>query len=275
MALRQARLAEQVIGFVRRPASVAEACRLGAVDVATTDLDEAVTAADLVIFCTPLGQMAGLARAMGRSLRRGALVTDVGSVKVGVLRELGPLVGRAGGRFVGSHPMAGGEKPGMESARADLFQGALCVVTPVEKTSASALREVKRFWRELGCRVRTMSPEMHDVFVSRSSHLPQLLAAQLTQVVLDPGHPPGQRQLCASGFRDTTRIASGSPEMWRDIAMANRRHLGKSLDVCIRGLTQVREALRRGDEAALMDFFQTAKDQRDRWMAGSAAGSSD
>lgn len=271
MALRKARLCGEVMGYVRRNRSVSECQRLGAVDRATTRLKEAVGGADLVILCTPLGQMGPLAQQLAPFLERGAVVTDVGSVKARVIRELEKVVLKAGGRFVGSHPMAGGEKPGVKAAREDLFAKAVCVVTPTAKSNANAVRQVRQLWTSLGCRIRIMDADTHDVLVSRCSHLPQLLATQLAHFVLEPEHPREQRQLCANGFRDTTRIASSSPEMWRDIVLANRRHIARSLSGYIRDLTRLKRMVQAGDSGALLQTFETARTRRNEWLAGHGA----
>jgi len=267
LAAKRRRLAGEVAGYVRRPASVTECARAAAVDFATTDLLAAVWGADLVVLCTPLGRMAALARQMAPALKRGAVVTDVGSVKASVVRELEELVARAGAHFVGSHPMAGAEKSGVAAAQAELFAGAICVVTPTRRTHPVALRTARQLWRAVGGRVVTLSPEVHDRLVSRSSHLPHLVAATLAASVLDPRRPGMLARLCANGFRDTTRIASGSPEMWRDIALANRRHLGAALDEFARRLRRVQTALRSADAAALTRLFASAKARRDCWCA--------
>src|SRR5262249_17612485 len=145
--------------------------------------------------------------------------------------------------------------------------------TPSRGLSPAALKEVKNFWKLLGCRVLSLSPEDHDVLVSRCSHLPHLLAAQLTHFVLDPKHPTEQRVLCANGFRDTTRIASGSPEMWRDIAMANRKNLAKGLDTFIRRLSKMKRAIKAGNSDRVGRFFSTAKERRDGWVIKASSAS--
>lgn len=262
-----------IAGFVRRPASLKECERAGAVDFATTDLLAAVWDADLVVLCTPLAQMPGRVREMLPALKRGAIVTDVGSVKAGVVRELEPLIARAGAHFVGSHPMAGAEKTGVAAARVDLFEKAVCVVTPTKKTDPAALGKVKQFWQAVGSRVLELSPDVHDQLVSRSSHLPHVVAAALAAQVLDPARPKSQAALCASGFRDTTRIASGSPEMWRDIALANRQNLARSLDGLVADLQKFRRLLEKGDAKAIARFFETAKRRRDDWCAACASPS--
>lgn len=273
LAVKRRRLAGRVVGYVRRPASIKECRAAGAVDEATTDLLKAVADADLVVLCSPIAQMKPLATRMLPALKPGVVVTDVGSVKASVVRELEHLIARAGGYFVGSHPMAGGEKMGVASARPELFEGAACVITPTPKTNRDALRQVRQLWEALGTQVLRLTPAAHDELVSRSSHLPHVLAAELANFVLNPKHPREQALLCANGFRDTTRIASGSPEMWRDIALANRKNLSASLGSFIKDLEKFRRSLTRGDEAAIRKFFEQAKGRRDGW-ASQADGAS-
>lgn len=271
LAVRRRRLAREVAGFVRRPASLKDCEKAGAVDYATTDLLAAVSNADLVILCTPLAQMRARVEEMLPALKRGAIVTDVGSVKSGVVREVCGLVRKAGGHFIGSHPMAGAEKTGVLSAREDLFENAVCVVTPTKKSNTAAVGKVEKFWKSLGARTLRLAPEQHDVFVSRSSHLPHVVAAALANLVLDPKSPRTQSALCANGFRDTTRIASGSPEMWRDIALANRKNLSHSVDAFVSELQKFQRVLKKSDAKAISKYFETAKGRRDNWCANSTS----
>jgi prephenate dehydrogenase len=273
LAVRRRKLARLTAGFVRRAASLKDCERAGAMDFATTDLPAAVWDADLVILCTPLAQMRSLVERMLPALKPGAIVTDVGSVKTGVVRELEPLIAHASAHFVGSHPMAGAEKTGVLAARADLFVNTVCVVTPTRNTNRPALRKVEQFWKSLGSRVLELATETHDALVSRSSHLPHVIAATLASHVMNPARPKHQAALCANGFRDTTRIASGSPEMWRDIALANRKNLDRSLDAFIADLKKFQRVLKNGDTAAITRFFETAKQRRDKWCAGCASRS--
>jgi prephenate dehydrogenase len=268
MALRKRRLARAVVGFVRRAASVTECQGLGAVDLATLELRQAVEGAELIVLCTPIAQMQPLARQMLPALKPGAIVTDVGSVKASVVRELEALVAGAGGHFVGSHPMAGAEKMGVAAARADLFEGAVCVITPTRRSQPAAVRRVEQLWKSVGARPLRLAPDAHDKLVSRSSHLPHVVAAQLANLILSPSHPKQQGMLCANGFRDTTRIASGSPEMWRDIALANRKHLSRALESFTSGLRDFRRALSRGDARAVVRFFEQARERREQWSKG-------
>jgi prephenate dehydrogenase len=265
LALKQRRLARRVVGFVRRRATIGESRRIGAVDDATLELLDAVAEADLVVLCTPIAQMRSLLELMLPGLKPGTLITDVGSVKGSVVRELETLASRAGAHFVGSHPMAGAEKTGVAAARADLFVNAVCVVTPTRKTNPTALKNIERLWNSVGARVVRMDAVKHDQLVSRSSHLPHVIAAQLASFVLDPAAPRSQALLCANGFRDTTRIASGSPELWRDIALANRQNLTDALGGFIARLQSLRRVLKRREASALDLFFLRAKQRRDKW----------
>jgi prephenate dehydrogenase len=267
LALRRGRLAERVVGYVRRPSSIEECGRCGVVDLATCDLQEAVTGADLVVLCTPLARMRTLAERMAPALQANAIVTDVGSVKAPVVQELEPVVMAAGACFLGSHPMAGAERTGVSAARADLFDNAVCVITPTANSPSAAVGALEDFWRALGARPLQLSAELHDRLVSRSSHLPHVMAAELADYILDPVHAPEQRLLCANGFKDTTRIASGSPEMWRDIVLANRKNLDGAIETLLARLIEFRSLLERGDGESIQNFFEQAKQRRDQWCA--------
>lgn len=267
LALRRHKLAREIAGYVRREASIRECARKGVVDYATTDLLAAVSGADLVVLCTPIIQMKPLVARMLPALKRGAIVTDVGSVKESVVRELEQLTAKAGAHFVGSHPMAGTEKSGVLAARPNLFECAVCVITPTSGSNRTAVNKTRRLWKSVGCRVLHLSPSEHDAMASRASHLPHIVAATLATTVLDRKSPPAQSALCATGFRDTTRIASGSPEMWRDIALTNRREIGRALKEFVRQLGNFQRALDRNDAQSISRFFATAKQRRDSWCA--------
>jgi prephenate dehydrogenase len=273
LALKERRLAKTVYGYVRRSASIVECEKLGLVDQASRDLGEAVADANLIVLCTPLAQMPELIQQMLPALNSGALVTDVGSVKALLVQQLEPLVASRQARFIGSHPMAGSEKIGASAARADLFEKSTCIITPTAKSDPDAVTRVEELWRSVGARPMMLPPEVHDEYVSRSSHLPHVVAAELANYVLSPAYPREQSLLCANGFRDTTRIASGSPEMWRDIALANRKNLARVLGVFIEDLQELQLALERADTKAIEEFFETAKQRRDQWHSQSASPS--
>ncbi len=264
-ALRQRGHAREVVGFARRAETIKECDLAGATDRTTLDLADAVQGADLVVLGTPLGEMAAMARRILPSVPPNAIVTDVGSVKASVVSELEPLLAARGVAFVGSHPMAGGEKSGVLASRSDLFEGATCVITPTAHTVPEALARVRSLWEGVGARVLLLTPEAHDTLVSRSSHLPHIVAAELARFVLDPRQPAEQRDLCATGFRSTTRIASGSPEMWRDICLANRDAVRRALSDHRDGLLTFENLLAAGDGPGLLEYFSQAKERRDAW----------
>ena len=274
LAAKKRGLARMVEGYVRRTQSIAECLKTGAVDRADCDLSRVITGADLVILCTPIAQMGPLVSQMLPALSAGALVTDVGSVKAPVVAELEPLILRAKAQFIGSHPMAGAEKMGVAAAHAELFQGAICAITPGPRSEPTALARLERFWKELGAVPLQLSPDLHDDLVSRSSHLPHVVAAELANYVLSPVHAREQALLCANGFRDTTRIAAGSPEMWRDISLANRRNLARVLGVFIEDLQEFQLALERQDVQAIEEFFKQAKERRDAWQSQTSSSPS-
>jgi len=273
LAVKQRGLAKKVDGLVRRSASITECDELGVVDHATRDPLRAVENADFVVLCTPLARMREVLQQMLPALKRDAIVTDVASAKASVVQELEPLVAGAGGHFVGSHPMAGAEKMGPGAARSDLFVNAVCVITPTPQSSPDAVTRVEKFWEAVGANPLNLTPEAHDDLVSRSSHLPHVVAAELANYVLSPAHPKEQALLCANGFRDTTRIASSSPEMWRDIALANRKNLARVLGVLVEDLKEFQLALENADAKAIEEFFEEAKQRRDAWRAQSASPS--
>jgi prephenate dehydrogenase len=205
-------------------------------------------------------------------LSPGTIVTDVGSVKGTVVRDLEALARKAGVHFVGSHPMAGAEKMGVRSAIPDLFNEAVCVVTPTGKSNRAAVSKVESLWKSVGSRVVRLSPEVHDRLVSRSSHLPHLLAAVLVNSVLSDSKSKTQAMLCANGFRDTTRIASGSPEMWRDIALANAGEIDKALGTFISDLQKIRSLVTKRAGRNIEQVLARAKGRRDSWLKTEGRG---
>jgi len=265
LALRRRQLAGSVHGLVRRETSITEALACEAVDAATLDPREAVVDADLVVLCTPIAQMRPLTDLILPHLSPGALVTDVGSVKASVVRNLESPVQEGGGHFVGSHPMAGSERTGVAESKADLFVGAPCVVTDTEASDPGAVERVEALWQSVGgCPLR-MDPDRHDELVARVSHAPHVMAAVMARYALNPEFPAAQSRLGATGFRDTTRVASGSPEVWRDICQANRGHLSRILEDMMGELEAFQTLLARSDSDGLMTFFAEAKQRRDDW----------
>ena len=242
LALAERGLAKRLMIYARSPRAL-DAIRTAGVDAELTgNPGEAVRDADVVVLCVPIEAMAGLVREFRGALKPGALVTDVGSVKGSVDRDLAPLLeDRA--LWIGSHPMAGSEQAGFAAARPDLFDGATVILTPTKRTSRDAHRRAEKFWTALGSNLAVLPPEKHDRLVAAISHIPHLIAAALVNhaVVF------GDLDLAAGGFRDTTRVASGSPELWTEILLANREAVGDQLEDLIRSLEAIRLALKNHD----------------------------
>ena len=213
----------KVIGYGHRKATLEAALEMGALDEGYDQLSPAVQGADLVVLCTPVGLLGGLLVEIGPMLAPGALVTDVGSTKRSVVEAAeASLPGRV--QFVGSHPMAGSEKRGVQHARADLYAGALCIITPTERSSPQAVGQVETFWRAMGMRTCRLSPQEHDRRLADISHLPHAVAAALVAMQDD-----ASLALTGKGFLDLTRIAGGDGGLWRDIFLDNRDNLRESL----------------------------------------------
>lgn len=244
----------RIVGYGHRIATLEQAREIGAVDEITQDPAKAAAGADLLILCTPVSIFGDLLKQIAPTLGKEAIVTDVGSTKRSVVRaaEANLLPGR--GHFVGSHPMAGSEKRGVEFARTDLFEGARCILTPTPKTDAAAIETVESFWKSLGMNVVHLSPEDHDRLVCDISHLPHALAAALVSMQSDAALP-----LAGKGFLDTTRIAGGDGALWRDILQDNRDNVAGAV-------TRLRDQL-----DALLGLLDSAKkDELVQWLNAAA-----
>lgn len=250
--------------WARREESAAAALSRGLADEASTDAAAMAQDADIVVLCMPVGAMEDAARKVVPVLRPDTLVTDVGSVKAPVVRVLEPIFeGRA--RFIGSHPMAGSERTGMDASRPDLFSDAVCFLTPTDRTAAAAVEDATAFWSGIGCRVRVTGPDDHDQIVALISHMPHLLAAALVTAVNKEN--PRAFEFAGPGFRDTTRIAGGSPHMWTEILRENSAEVLKSLQAMIENLREIERLLASDDperEYRLNEFLSLAKERRDR-----------
>jgi prephenate dehydrogenase len=257
MALRERRLAREVVGIGRNQANLAKAQQLGAVDRFATEIAEGVANADLVVACTPVDTIAEFVRQIGAACRKDALITDAGSTKEEIVSAVDRLTSnqKSGPHFVGSHPLAGDHRTGVEVARADLLVDRKVIVTPTAKSDAAAVAKLSEFWRSLGAEVLTMTPAAHDAALAATSHLPHLVAFALSAAT-----PQDLLPLAASGWRDTTRIAGGDPAMWRPIFAANREHVLAALDRFEGSLGELRSALVAGDERRLLQIIEQARE---------------
>jgi len=248
-AARARGLAREVIGIGRDVTRLQAAVDDGALDRATIDLADGLRDADFVLLAAPVRTIEALLDRMWKDLAPDAIVTDVGSSKGAIVHKADALARATPRTFVGSHPMAGSEKAGYAVARADLFQGALVVVTPTETSEPRAVKTVTAFWEHLGARVMELDPDAHDTAVAAVSHLPHLVACALVDAVAR--EMPGALPVAARGFRDTTRIAAGDPQMWQEIFLANRASLRDAVAAFRRALDELERVIAAGDPAAV------------------------
>lgn len=266
-AWRDARVVSEVVAFDRDPAACAEATRLGIADRIAATPAEAVREADLVLLAVPVGAMGEVMAACTDALPGHAWITDVGSTKGSVIAAARRALGAALPRFVPGHPIAGGELPGVVHASARLFDRKLFIATPTEATSPAALEAVEALWGAAGARVLRMDAAEHDAVFAAVSHLPHLLAFALVARIAS--EPDGEHKLgfAGAGFRDFTRIAASSPEMWRDVCLANGPAIAAELAGYRALLDELQGALEQGDAARLEAVFGLASRTRRRFGA--------
>ncbi len=272
-ALKASGEVDQVIGFDIDPHAVMKGVASGIVDRAAASAAEAVSSADLVVLAVPVGAMRESFAAIAASLRPQALVMDVGSTKASVIEDAQAALGGACRRFVPTHPIAGGERPGIEFADERLFRDRLAITTPLADTDPEALASIERLWRSTGARLERLAPDVHDRIFAAVSHLPHVLAFVLVEMIARSPDADAKFAHAGAGFHDFTRIAASSPPMWRDICLANRVALADELTRYRAGLAALQDAIDSGDGAALERLFRVASDaRRDNKSASQARG---
>lgn len=264
LALKQAGAVREVLGLGRNPASLAAALELGLIDH-TVDWHEAGQA-DCILLAMPVGETEAVLKSLAPHLKTGAIVTDAGSTKAKAVEAARAALGARFADFVPGHPIAGSEQSGPGAARADLYQGRKVVLTPHADTRADALATVRALWEAAGAQVETLDAELHDRVFAAVSHLPHLAAFALVDELAQRTDGDTFFRFAASGFRDFTRIAGSSPEMWRDIALANRDALLAELDAYVAALQALRQAVAGEDAEGLLKLFSRARAARENWM---------
>ena len=264
LALRKANAVGEVVGFGRSAATLAQAKQLGILDRIGTDLDELVDA-DLVLLATPVGQMAELMARIAPHLGLHTLVTDGGSTKSDVVAAARANLGNKLSQFIPAHPIAGAEKTGPDAALADLYQGKKVVLTPLPENSAASVARVRKAWELCGAVVSELTSQQHDEVFAAVSHLPHLLSFALVHDLAQRDNRDLLLSFAASGFRDFTRIAASSPEMWRDISLANRDALMREVKQYADELYVVYQALENNDAAKLEEIFRLSSEVRGSW----------
>jgi len=265
-ALRRAAVVEHIIGVGRSRENLETALKLGVVDTITHDIGEGVRDADYIIVAVPMGMYENVFLAMAEHVQAHAIISDVGSTKSHALNMAKQQLADAS-RFVPAHPIAGTEQSGASACFAELFDNRTCILTPDASTDSDAIQAIEQMWTAAGSRVIQMDAATHDELLAAVSHLPHLAAFALVNAVnkqksdaFDPF------AFAAGGFRDFTRIASSSPEMWRDIALCNRQAVMHQIEALQNELSQLSHALEKNDSNALLDAFSTAKKARDQWL---------
>jgi len=267
LALKQAGAVSMVTGVGRRAQTLQRALELGIIDEASTDIASAVKDADLILIATPVAQTAALLEAIRPHLQPGTVVTDAGSTKTDVVAAARAALGDKIHQFVPGHPIAGREQNGPDAALADLYVGKKVVLTAMPENAATTVERVAKAWQQCGAVVHQLSAEEHDAVFAAVSHLPHLLAYTLVNDIASKPHAALLFQYAASGFRDFTRIAGSSPEMWRDISLANKTALLAELDSYTAQLAQLRTLLINEDGPAIEAVFGRAQKARLDWIA--------
>jgi prephenate dehydrogenase len=260
LALKRRGLAT-VSASARREETRRMALSMGAADEVFETPQAAIRGADVVVFCTPVCSIPELSKACLAAFEPGCVVTDVGSTKSDLAREMPRLFKGTNMVFVGSHPMAGSEKTGLEVANAGLYEGAVTALTPVAGTPESAIMIIEALWQGVGAKVVRLAPDAHDELVARSSHLPHLIAALLVATA-GRNHPADLSKFCGPGFQSTTRVAAGSPEMWHDIVKTNRAAILAELHAYQAELGQLISAIEKQDYCEVKSFLERARTLR-------------
>ena len=265
LALKKAGAVDQIVGVGRTAASLARARELGIIDRTGRSVEEAVRDADLVLIAAPVAQTEAILAAIEPHLQPGTVVTDAGSTKTDVAAAARKALGKKIAQFVPGHPIAGRELNGPDAAIADLYIGKKVVLAALPENTPGDIARVAEAWRQCGAVIHRLTPENHDSIFAAVSHLPHLLAYALVDDIARKPHADLLFQYAASGFRDFTRIAGSSPEMWRDITLANRTALLAELDSYMAQLTQLRSLLVAGDGTAIEAVYANAQHARLNW----------
>jgi prephenate dehydrogenase len=266
LALKGAGVVREVIGVGRSSANLDQAKKMGAID-RVADLAEAVQSSQWVVLCVPVAQMRSIFAQLEPHLGSNTLITDAGSTKCDVILAAKEVLGKKVCQFVPAHPIAGGAQHGAAAARADLFQGKQTIICQLQENSAADIALVEEFWKALGSNIKRISAVQHDAIYAAVSHLPHILSYALMASVLNSEDAEQKLGHAGAGFRDFTRIAASSPEMWRDICIANKQAILKELDQYLSITQRLREMIAKEDANGLEKVFQKASQARQKWDA--------
>jgi prephenate dehydrogenase len=252
LAIKEKKLASEVIGVSRHKKNLSLAKKIGAIDIGSQHIS-AVRHADLVIVSAPVGAILELAPAIAKVIKPDCIVFDVGSTKQEIVSAFDKLCNN----FVGVHPLAGSEKRGVANSDAALFEGSLCIVTPTKHTNRDALTKIRQLWSAIGAKVAILPPDTHDTILSFVSHLPHIAAFSLVNAV-----PREYLRFASTGFKDTTRIAASDSEIWFDIFLSNRKELLKAIGAFEHNLSRIKSAIVNNDKESLRGIIEQANNKR-------------
>jgi len=258
LAVKRCALAKEIVGVVRRECSGKKALKYKAVDRTTLALEDGIRGADLIIIATPVGKIVDVAKDIIKHAKNEAILIDVGSTKGKVVKEI-EKIAPPNIKFVGTHPMAGSEKSGVEFATDKLFDNSICIITKTKKTNPEAFSAVTKFWARMGATCEVLAPDKHDSYISFISHLPHVAAVALT-IAADSG----SLKYASTGFKDTTRVASSSPNLWKDIFESNKQALLGSLCEYRKALEGIERSIKKDGGASLIKHLEKAKKIRDQ-----------
>jgi len=258
LALKKKKIAQEVVGLCRRKSSLIKALKYKTVDRATLNIEDAVKGAEIVFIATPVNKIANIVGQIAKKADKKTVITDVGSVKSLLINKINKTLSR-NIFFIGGHPMAGSEKSGTEKAQADLFVNSVCILVKDKNTNEAALSMIKKIWQEIGSDVKVLSSKEHDAFISQISHFPHLLAYTLTNMAR-----PEALQYAATGFRDTTRIASSDPKLWASIMLLNKKNIRDNVNTFIKKLRHIQKLIAKNKEKEIIRIFTESKNKRDK-----------
>jgi prephenate dehydrogenase len=264
LAHKQAKTFDKVLGVGRSEANLNEAIKLGAIDQAVS-LEQCAKEADVIVVCVPVAQTFSILHAIEPHLKQNALITDAGSTKTDVIMAAKTALGDKVAQFIPAHPIAGGAQHGASAAKVDLYQGKEVIICPLQENAPGAVDAINEFWLGTGASTHRMSSLQHDAVFAAISHLPHVLSFALMLQVANSEDANVKLGHAGAGFRDFTRIAASSPEMWRDISLANKTALLKELDQYLNLTKQLRDLIAKEDSDALLKAFTRASAERQKW----------
>lgn len=263
MALRKRRIAKKVVGIGRDPIKLKKARVLGAIDEGYNNFEKGLKSAEIVVVATPVGLIPEMIKRAIPHLEKGSIITDVGSVKNSLVRKIERFLPK-GIYFVGAHPIAGSEATGVKNADPDLFRGTYCILTPTATINKKAVNLIKKLWEGIGAKVLLLSPQKHDKILAFTSHLPHILAVSLVEAIYRLNEKyKNIENFIAGGFRDTTRIASSSAILWRDICLANKKEILNATRIFKSTISEIENLILKKKWDALLRKLNKVKKERD------------